>query len=381
MNIEIIVRLIMKKVGFVGWRGMVGSVLINRMKEEKDLNSFYSVFFSTSKMGELSPVIVEEQQDLVIQDAWNLGYLSTLDIIVTCQGSMYSKKIYPKLRKNGWTGYWIDSSSFLRMSQDSVIVLDPVNQIVIERGISKGIKTFVGGNCTVSLMLMALGGLFNRDLVEWISVATYQAASGYGARAIKELLVQMGQVYNTIAELLHDTQVNILDVEHIITNFSKTNSMSVDCFKKPLVGNVIPWIGEEYVIFSGQTQEEWKGQLETNKILDTVKCIPIDSVCVRVCSMRCHSQALTIKLKKDLSLIDIENIIQTYHQWIEVIPNDFYQSINKLTPLAVSGTLKIAIGRLRKMNIGNKFISAFTVGDQLLWGAAEPLRRILLQLI
>lgn len=371
----------MKRIGFIGWRGMVGSVLMERMKKEHDFQYFYSVFFSTSKIGEKAPNFVKNQQNLIIQDAWDLEYLSSLDIIVTCQGSVYSQIIYSKLRKSGWIGYWIDSASYLRMHKDSVIVLDPVNQEVIEKGINDGIKTFVGGNCTVSLMLMALGGLLNKNLVEWISVATYQAASGYGARAIRELLVQMGQVYNTISEFLHDSEINVLDIERIIAKFSKTDAISTNCFKKPLIGNIIPWIGEEDFIYKGQTQEEWKGQLETNKILNTSECILIDSLCVRVCSMRCHSQALTIKLKKSISLIEIKNLIGEHNKWVEVVPNDFYQSLHKLTPLEISGTLKIAIGRLRKMSIGDNFISAFTVGDQLLWGAAEPLRRILRQLL
>lgn len=371
----------MKKIGFVGWRGMVGSVLMSRMKEEHDFNRFYSVFLSTSKTGDQAPNLIKNQQDLILQNAWDLEYLNSLDIIVTCQGSLYSKKVYSKLRNIGWTGYWIDSASYLRMNQDSVIVLDPVNQVVIEQGINQGIKTFVGGNCTVSLMLMALGGLFKQDLVEWISVATYQAASGYGAQAIKELLVQMGQVYNKVEKLLNDSRTSILDIERIITQFSRTDFILVDCFKKPLIGNIIPWIGEQSSAYLGQTQEEWKGHLETNKILNTSHYIPIDSLCVRVCSIRCHSQALTIKLKKNISLIEIEDLIRTHNQWVEIVPNDFNQSLNKLTPLAVSGTLKIAVGRLYKMNIGNNFVSAFTVGDQLLWGAAEPLRRILLQLI
>lgn len=371
----------MKKIGFIGWRGMVGSVLISRMKEECDFNRFYSVFFSTSKVGDQAPNIVKTQQELIIQDAWDLEYLNELDIIVTCQGSVYSSSIYSKLRKNGWLGYWIDSASYLRMHKDAVIVLDPVNQVVIERGMNDGIKTFVGGNCTVSLMLMALGGLFSQGLVEWVSVSTYQAASGYGARAIRELLVQMGQVYNTVSDFLNDPEIAILDIDNIITKFSKTDSILVNCFKVPLIGNIIPWIGDADFQHQGQTQEEWKGQLETNKILNTSECIPIDSVCVRVSSIRCHSQSLIIKLKCDMSLSLVENLISTHNDWIEFVPNNFYQSLNELTPLAISGTLKIAIGRLRKMNVGNNFISAFTVGDQLLWGAAEPLRRILLQLL
>lgn len=372
----------MKKIGFIGWRGMVGSVLINRMQEEHDFDHFYSIFFSTSKSGDLAPNIINHKQDLVIRNAWDIERLLELDIIITCQGSEYSKIVYPQLRGKGWLGYWIDSASYLRMHQDAIIVLDPVNQKVIEQGIDNGIRTFVGGNCTVSLMLMALGGLFDKNLIEWISVSTYQAASGYGAKAIKELLIQMGQVYDTVSDLLNDPKFNVLDIENIITKFSNNNStMLMDCFRKPLVGNVIPWIGTENFIHQGQTQEEWKGQLETNKILNTLEHIPIDSLCVRVCTMRCHSQSLTIKLRKSISLTEIEDLINMHNEWVEIIPNNFFQSLNKLTPLSISGNLKIAIGRLRKMNIGKNFISAFTVGDQLLWGAAEPLRRMLLKLI
>ncbi|ADV33954.1 aspartate-semialdehyde dehydrogenase [Candidatus Blochmanniella vafra str. BVAF] len=371
----------MKTVGFVGWRGMVGSVLMNRMKEESDFNHFNAVFFSTSQAGEKAPVVIQDHQNLILQNAWDIEYLKSLDILVTCQGSTYTKFIYPRLRASGWTGYWIDTASYLRMHQDAVIVLDPVNKLVIERGINNGVKTFVGGNCTVSLMLMALGGLFNQNLIEWIFVSTYQAASGYGAKAIKELLVQIGQVYNTISDLLDDSNIPILEIERVITEFSKTNTISTDCFKKPLIGNVLPWIGEECVEYKGQSREEWKGQLETNKILNTSKLILIDSLCVRVCSLRCHSQSLMIKLKKNLCLTEIENLIESHNNWVKVVSNQADISLGQLTPLSVSGTLRIAIGRLRKMNIGDEFISAFTVGDQLLWGAAEPIRRILNRLL
>lgn len=371
----------MKRVGFVGWRGMVGAVLMDRMQEAHDFNKFFSIFLSTSQIGKIAPNFIKNQQDLILQDAWNIDLLMSLDIIVTCQGSLYSSKIYSKLRNSGWSGYWIDTSSYLRMNKDTIIVLDPINKLVIEKGLNAGVKTFSGGNCTVSLMLMALGGLFNQNLVEWISVATYQAASGYGARAIKELLIQMGQVYNTISELLQDSSRSVLDIEHVITDFSRTEMMLVDCFKKPLVGNVIPWIGEGSFIYKGQTQEEWKGQAEVNKILDLSEVIPIDSLCVRVSSLRCHSQALTIKLKKNLCISSVENIIREHNAWVEVVSNDYDQSLDKLTPISVTGTLKIMIGRLRQMNIGKGFISAFTVGDQLLWGAAEPIRRMLLKLL
>ncbi|AAZ41200.1 aspartate-semialdehyde dehydrogenase [Candidatus Blochmanniella pennsylvanica str. BPEN] len=368
----------MKNIGFVGWRGMVGSVLMNRMKEENDFNYFHSIFLSTSQIGEHAPNI-QASQELLLQDACNIDLLNSLDIIITCQGSAYSKIIYPKLRKIGWTGYWIDSASFLRMNDDAIIVLDPVNQVLIKQSINNGIKTFVGGNCTVSLMLMSLGGLFAHNLIEWVFASTYQAASGCGARAMRELLIQMGQVYNTVTDLLTSPSMAILDIEHIITKFSKTDSLLVDCFKVPLIGNVIPWIGD--YMYNGQTQEEWKGQAETNKILNTSKIITVDSLCVRVGSLRCHSQAFVLKLKKDICLKEIEELLQSHNKWVEVISNDVTQSLNKLTPVMVSGTLNIPIGRLRKLHAGNKYISAFSVGDQLLWGAAEPLRRILRQLL
>ncbi|WP_159715078.1 aspartate-semialdehyde dehydrogenase [Blochmannia endosymbiont of Camponotus nipponensis] len=368
----------MKNIGFVGWRGMVGSVLMNRMQEEHDFDYFHSTFLSTSQVGEDAPNI-RGVQELFLQDAYNIELLHSLDIIVTCQGSSYSKIIYPKLRKIGWTGYWIDSASLLRMNDDAIIVLDPVNQVFIEQSINNGIKTFVGGNCTVSLMLMSLGGLFAHNLIEWVFSSTYQAASGYGARAMRELLIQMGQVYNLVIDFLKSPVMAILDIEHMITKFSKTDSLLVDCFKVPLVGSVIPWIGNDAC--DGQTQEEWKGQSETNKILNTSEIITVDSLCVRVSSLRCHSQSFVLKLKKDICLMEIEEILQSHNEWVEVIPNDIVQTLGRLTPVMVSGTLKIPIGRLRKLNVSNKYISAFSVGDQLLWGAAEPLRRIIRQLV
>lgn len=370
----------MKRIGFVGWRGMVGSVLINRMKEEKDFHYFHTTFLSTSQIGQPAPKITKNQEPF-LQDAWNIELLISLEIILTCQGSTYTNIIYSKLRKNGWTGYWIDSSSLLRMENDAIIVLDPINQLSIEKGINNGIKTFIGGNCTVSLMLMSLGGLFSKKLIEKISVSTYQAASGYGAQAIHELLTQMGQIYNTVSELLFNTKTNILKIEHIITQYSKTNALSKKCFKTPLIGNVIPWIGD--IKENGQTQEEWKGQAETNKILNTPinKPIFIDSLCVRISSLRCHSQTFFLKLKKNICIKDIKNIIQSHNTWVKIVPNNVEESLNKLTPIMVSGTLNIPIGRIHKMNAGEKYLSAFSVGDQLLWGAAEPLRRILLKLI
>lgn len=369
----------MKKVGFVGWRGMVGSVLINRMKKKNDFHNFYSIFLSTSQEGEKAPIITKNQEPL-LQNAWNIELLKSLDIIITCQGSTYTNKIYQKLRKIGWQGYWIDSASLLRMNTDAIIVLDPINQKKINQGINNGIKTFIGGNCTVSLMLMSLGGLFEKKLIEKIYISTYQAASGYGAKAIHELLTQMGCIYNTISESLN-TATNILEIEKKINKYSKTNALPTDCFKIPLAGNIIPWIGN--FIKKGQTQEEWKGQEETNKILDNNATHPIsiDSTCVRVGSLRCHSQTFFIKLNKNITLKDIKNLLKSHNKWVEVVPNNMQESLNKLTPITISGTLKIPIGRIHKMNAGKKYLSAFSVGDQLLWGAAEPLRRILRQLI
>lgn len=370
----------MKRIGFVGWRGMVGSVLIDRMKEENDFHLFYSVFLSTSQIGLPAPKITKNQE-LLLQNAWDIEILNSLEIIITCQGSIYTKTIYKKLKDTGWAGYWIDSSSYLRMQNDAIIVLDPINQSIIEQSMNNGIKTFIGGNCTVSLMLMSLGGLFAKKFIKKISISTYQAASGYGAKAIHELLIQMGQIYNIINRPLLNKTKNILEIESIITQYSKTNNLLKNCFKTPLINNVIPWIGK--LKKNGQTQEEWKGQEETNKILNTPtnKPIIIDSLCVRVSSLRCHSQTFFIELNKDICINDIINIIQSHNMWVKVIPNDMEESLNKLTPIMVSGTLNIPIGRIRKMNSGKKFISAFSVGDQLLWGAAEPLRRILRQII
>lgn len=372
----------MKKIGIIGWRGMVGSVLINRMKEEKDFEHFHTKFLSTSQIGITAPTITKNQ-DSLLQDAWNIELLYSLDIIISCQGSKYTDIIYPKLKNIKWKGYWIDSASSLRMKEDALIVLDPVNQSIIEKGINNGIKTFIGGNCTVSLMLMSLGGLFVNKLIERIFVSTYQAASGHGAKAIHELLTQMGQIYNSISDVLLNKSTNILDIENIITQYSKTDALSINCFKTPLIGNIIPWIGN--LTYNGQTQEEWKGQAETNKILNnkinSTQQIFIDSLCVRVNSLRCHSQTFFLKLKKNISINEIKNIIQSHNKWVEIVPNNIEQTLAKLTPIAVSGKLNIPIGRIHKMNSGEKYLSAFSVGDQLLWGAAEPLRRMLLQLI
>ena len=367
----------MKNVGFIGWRGMVGSVLMQRMVEERDFDAIRPVFFSTSQLGQAAPTFGGKSTG-TLQDAFDLEALKALDIIVTCQGGDYTNEIYPKLRESGWQGYWIDAASSLRMKDDAIIILDPVNQAVITDGLNKGIKTFVGGNCTVSLMLMALGGLCSNDLVEWGSVATYQAASGGGARHMRELLAQMGQLHGLVAAELADPASAILDIARKVTQLSRSGELPVDNFGVPLAGSLIPWIDKQ--LDNGQSREEWKGQAETNKILGTTATIPVDGLCVRVGALRCHSQAFTIKLKKDVSIPTIEELLAAHNPWAKVVPNDREITMRELTPAAVTGTLTTPVGRLRKLNMGSDFLSAFTVGDQLLWGAAEPLRRILRQL-
>ncbi|ANS45248.1 aspartate-semialdehyde dehydrogenase [Serratia plymuthica] len=363
----------MKNVGFIGWRGMVGSVLMQRMTEERDFDAIRPVFFSTSQHGSAAPAFGGQQGTL--QDAYDVDALSALDIIITCQGGDYTNEIYPKLRESGWQGYWIDAASSLRMGDDAIIILDPVNHAVIQQGLDKGIKTFVGGNCTVSLMLMSLGGLFANDLVEWASVSTYQAASGGGARHMRELLTQMGMLHADVAKELQDPASAILDIERKVTAATRSGKLPTDNFGVPLAGSLIPWIDKQ--LDNGQSREEWKGQAETNKILNTSSVIPVDGLCVRVGALRCHSQAFTLKLKKDVSLPEIEQMLATHNDWVRVIPNDRELTMRELTPAAVTGTLNTPVGRLRKLNMGPEYLSAFTVGDQLLWGAAEPLRRML----
>lgn len=363
----------MKNVGFIGWRGMVGSVLMQRMTEERDFDAIRPVFFSTSQHGSAASAFGGQQGTL--QDAYDIDALSALDIIITCQGGDYTNEVYPKLRASGWQGYWIDAASSLRMQDDAIIILDPVNHAVIQQGLDKGIKTFVGGNCTVSLMLMSLGGLFANDLVEWASVATYQAASGGGARHMRELLTQMGMLHADVAKELQDPASAILDIERKVTEATRSGKLPTDNFGVPLAGSLIPWIDKQ--LDNGQSREEWKGQAETNKILNTGSVIPVDGLCVRVGALRCHSQAFTLKLKKDVSLPEIEQMLATHNDWVRVIPNDRELTMRELTPAAVTGTLNTPVGRLRKLNMGPEYLSAFTVGDQLLWGAAEPLRRML----
>ncbi|MFA3759068.1 aspartate-semialdehyde dehydrogenase [Yersinia sp. 2544 StPb PI] len=363
----------MKNVGFIGWRGMVGSVLMQRMIEERDFDGIRPVFFSTSQHGQAAPTFTGQQGTL--QDAYDIDALSALDIIITCQGGDYTNEVYPKLREIGWKGYWIDAASSLRMQDDAIIILDPVNHSVIQQGLDKGIKTFAGGNCTVSLMLMSLGGLFANNLVEWASVATYQAASGGGARHMRELLTQMGMLHAGVAKELQDPASAILDIERKVTAATRSGTLPTDNFGVPLAGSLIPWIDKQ--LDNGQSREEWKGQAETNKILNTSSVIPVDGLCVRIGALRCHSQAFTLKLKKDVPLPEIEQMLATHNDWVRVIPNDRELSMRELTPAAVTGTLNTPVGRLRKLNMGPEYLSAFTVGDQLLWGAAEPLRRML----
>lgn len=361
------------KVGLVGWRGMVGSVLMQRMVAENDLAGVEPVFFSTSQTGQAAPDF--GQGPGTLEDAANISKLAEQDIIITCQGGDYTKEVHPQLRKLGWDGYWIDAASSLRMDDNAVIILDPINRSVIDTALDNGCKDFIGGNCTVSLMLMAIGGLFNAGLVEWVSSMTYQAASGAGAPNMRELLNQMGMLNSCVAEELSTPGSAILDIDRKVTETLNSDELPKAEFGFPLAGSLLPWIDRE--VEDGQSREEWKGIAETNKILGNTVPIPVDGICVRVGSMRCHSQALTIKLNKDLPLAEIEALISGGNQWAQLIPNKKADSLEKLTPAAVSGKLDIPVGRVRKMHMGPEYLSVFTCGDQLLWGAAEPLRRML----
>lgn len=364
----------MKRVGLIGWRGMVGSVLMGRMREEKDFDLIDPVFFTTSNVGGKGPAIGKEVPPL--KDANNIDELKAMDVIITCQGGDYTKEVYPKLMASGWKGYWIDAASTLRMKDDAIIILDPVNKSVIKDGLAKGIKTYVGGNCTVSLMLMAIGGLFDQGLVEWIAPQTYQAASGAGARNMRELIQQMGAVNGEVKSLLDDPASAILEIDRKVADFIRSDRYPLDAWPVPLAGSLIPWIDVQ--LESGQSKEEWKAQVECNKILGrSDRQIPIDGLCVRIGAMRCHSQALTIKLTKDVPLDEIHAIIAAHNDWVKVVPNDRQITMEQLTPAAVTGTLTVPVGRMRKLTMGPQYLSAFTVGDQLLWGAAEPLRRML----
>jgi aspartate-semialdehyde dehydrogenase len=364
----------MMRVGFIGWRGMVGSVLMGRMKEEKDFDLVDPVFFTTSNVGGKGPNIGKDVPPL--KDAKNIDELKKLDAVVSCQGGEYTTEVYPKLRNTGWKGFWIDAASTLRMTDDSIIILDPVNRKVIKDGLARGVKNYIGGNCTVSLMLMALGGLYEQDLVEWMSAMTYQAASGAGANNMRELLQQMGSIHGQVKSQLDDPAGAILDIDKKVSDHIRSDAYPKEFFGAPLAGSLIPWIDKQ--LENGQSREEWKGQAETNKILGRERNpIPIDGTCVRVGAMRCHSQALTIKMKKDVPLGEITDMIAKHNKWVKVVPNQREITMKDLTPAAITGTLTVPVGRLRKMNMGPSFLNAFTCGDQLLWGAAEPLRRML----
>ncbi len=364
----------MMRVGFVGWRGMVGSVLMGRMNEEKDFTLIDPVFFTTSNVGGKGPNVGKDVPAL--KDAKSIDELKSMDAIVSCQGGDYTNDVYPRLRTAGWKGYWIDAASALRMEKDAIIILDPVNINVIKNGMAKGVKNYIGGNCTVSLMLMALGGLYERGLVEWMSAMTYQAASGAGANNMRELIKQMGSIHGNVKGLLDDPAGAILDIDRKVSDHIRSDAYPKEFFGVPLAGSVIPWIDKQ--LDSGQSKEEWKGQAETNKILGREgNPIPIDGTCVRVGAMRCHSQALTIKMTKDVPLAEITDMIAKHNKWVKVVPNVREITVRELTPAAITGTLTVPVGRLRKMNMGPTFLNAFTCGDQLLWGAAEPLRRML----
>ncbi len=368
----------MKAVGLVGWRGMVGSVLMQRMREENDFAFIEPVFFSTSNAGGAAPAWA--QGAAALQNAYDIDALKKLPIILTAQGGDYTSEVYPKLRSAGWDGIWIDAASTLRMKDDAIIVLDPVNRSVIDRALSQGVKNYIGGNCTVSCMLMGLGGLFQSGLIDWMTSMTYQAASGGGAQHMRELLTQFGLLHGHVADLLADPASAILEIDRSILGKQQDEALPQDHFGVPLAGNLIPWIDKD--LGNGSSREEWKAGAETNKILGLGEGfggqpIPIDGLCVRIGAMRCHSQALTIKLKKDVPLDEIEDMLRANNPWAKVVANTREDSMKSLTPVAVTGTLSIPVGRMRKLAMGPEYLSAFTVGDQLLWGAAEPLRRML----
>jgi len=353
---------------------MVGSVLMERMRAERDFDIIDPVFFSTSQAGGAAPDVGRGAG--ILRDANDLEALAACDVILTCQGGDYTNAVHPKLRAAGWTGHWIDAASALRMKDDAVIILDPVNRDVIDAALESGVRDFIGGNCTVSLMMLALGGLLRENLIEWITSMTYQAASGAGAPNMRELLEQMAVAHASADTLLRDPGSAILDIDRAVTECLRSDSLPKAQFGAPLAGSLIPWIDKD--LGNGQSREEWKGGAETNKILGrTGDPIPVEGICVRIGAMRCHSQAMTIKLKRDLPLAEIEQIIAGGNEWVRLVPNTREDSIRELSPARVSGTLAIPIGRVRKLAMGGEYISAFTVGDQLLWGAAEPLRRVL----
>ncbi|MBS9780199.1 MAG: aspartate-semialdehyde dehydrogenase, partial [Moraxellaceae bacterium] len=356
---------------------MVGSVLMQRMQEEGDFHGITPIFFSTSNAGGQAPTF-DGVAPSVLQDAHDINALADCDVVITCQGGDYTKAVHAKLRDSGWNGYWVDAASSLRMAEDSTIILDPTNRDVIEQALADGKKDFIGGNCTVSLMLMAIGELFKRDWVEWVSSMTYQAASGSGANNMRELIAGMGVLRDSVADKLANPASAILEIDKTIAETQRSSDFPTQYFGVPLAGSLIPYIDSE--LDNGQSREEWKAEAETNKILAKTaeNVIPIDGICVRVGAMRCHSQALTIKLKENISLEEIEKALRdSDNEWLDVVENHKQESMERLTPVAVTGTLKVAVGRLRKLNMGDEYLGAFTVGDQLLWGAAEPLRRML----
>ena len=369
----------MKLVGLVGWRGMVGSVLMQRMQEEGDFAHIEPVFFTTSNTGGAAPAMAKNET--ILKDANSIAELSKCDIIISCQGGDYTSAVFPQLRASGWNGYWIDAASTLRMEKDAVIVLDPVNLHVIKDALGKGVKNYIGGNCTVSCMMMGLGGLFQHDLIDWMTSMTYQAASGGGAQHMRELLTQFGTINSAIKPLLDNPASAILEIDRtVLATQHGLSPEETKQFGVPLAGNLIPWIDKD--LGNGQSKEEWKAGAETNKILGRgidfgTKEIPVDGLCVRIGAMRCHSQALTIKLKKDVPLDEISDMLAKANPWAKVVPNDREISERELTPAAVTGTLTVPVGRLHKMAMGPEYLAAFTCGDQLLWGAAEPLRRML----
>jgi aspartate-semialdehyde dehydrogenase len=364
----------MMRVGFVGWRGMVGSVLLERMRAERDFDHVEPLFFTTSNVGGAGPEIGRPTGAL--GDARSIAALAALDVVVTCQGGDYTNEIYPKLRAAGWPGYWIDAASALRMNADAVIILDPVNGDLIRDALARGVRNFIGGNCTVSLMLMGLHGLFKHGLVEWLTAMTYQAASGAGAQHMRELLAQMGVAHGAAAPLLADPAAAILEVDRRVAAALRSRELPQAQFGAPLAGSLLAWIDKD--LGNGQSREEWKAQAEGNKILGcTERPIPMDGICVRIGAMRCHSQAVMIKLTRDAPLDEIHALLAAANPWVRVVPNEREASLRELSPAAVSGAMHIPVGRLRKLAMGPQYLAAFTVGDQLLWGAAEPLRRML----
>jgi aspartate-semialdehyde dehydrogenase len=360
----------MFRVGFIGWRGMVGSVLLQRMREEGDFAGLESVFFSTSNVGGAAPD--EGGPGAILHDARDLKRLAACDVLVSCQGGDYTTEVFAPLRKSGWHGYWIDAASTLRMAEDAVIILDPVNARVIEQGLARGLRNYIGGNCTVSLMLMAVAGVLQAGMVEWISTMTYQAASGGGAAKMLELVAQMGRLVEPVRK---SPSENALAVDRMVIEAQRSASLPTEEFGAPLAGSLLAWIDKDMP--GGQTREEWKGMAEANKIMGLNPPVVVDGICVRVGTMRCHSQGLVIKMKRDVPLPEIEKILAGANEWVRVVPNNKEATLRDLTPTAVSGTLDVAIGRLHKLKMGPEYLGAFTVGDQLLWGAAEPLRRML----